>query len=320
MNLHGGVSGEYKIIVVKQNGAITYPLGKKFHKNLILNSGLDMLFVNGAAGQGFGSVFTVCRAGTGNTAVNIADVTLSNQVSFSTSFDAAAGANGTTIDTLASRAIHKRTFNFGVAASNVNYNEVGFSNNSSSVSNLFSRVILPATVTVLTGEILKVVYQLSCTLLQTTTGSEVTLSNGGFNGTGSIKCVGAYSSIFGSIAANGSEAVNNAPDFLGRLSNGWLLTNSIYPSPNVALSPLYAGASSSDSQSVTATGLYVGGTFFKDLTYVWTATIPVNTVANIRAVIFNAVSNGIMWLFNAAQTKANTTSLTLVNRVAWTRL
>lgn len=320
MSLTGGVSGEYKIVVVSPDGSIKYPLGDRFHKNLILNSGLDMLFGNGQAGQGFASVFTACRAGTGNTAANIADVVLSNQVSTSTSYDALAGANSTTIDTANSRSIHKRTFNFGVAVSNINYNEVGFSNNSSSVSNLFSRVVLPATVTVLTGEILKVVYQLSCALLQTTTGSSVVLSNGGFNGAGSIRCIGAFASIFGTVNSNGSETVNQAPDFLGRLSTAWLLTNAAFPGINTALSPAYAGVSEPDSRSATAVGPYTAGTFFKDLTYVWTASVPASTVATVRSVMFNNVSNGSLWLFNTNQTKANTVSLTLVNRISWTRI
>jgi hypothetical protein len=319
MELKGSVSGEYLLSVIKTDGTEVFPLGKEFRKNLVLNSGLDMLFNTGQAGNGFASVMTACRAGGGNTTANVADVVLAIPFSASNTYT---GACGTNVDTANSSSIHKRTFDFAAeVGTSKNYNELGFSNDTNQATNLFSRVVLPSTVTVLVGEKLRVVYQLKCTLVQTTTAATVTLNNGGFTGDGSIKCVGIYSQIFGTVNPNGSESAGVASYFLGRSAgNAWLLTNSTYPSINTDLSPSYTGVSQADSQSATASGTYVGGTFYKDLTYVWSASIPASTETDARAVMFGgSVARGSLWIFNANQTKENTKTLTLVLRVAWTR-
>lgn len=324
IDLTGKIEGRYLVSVVQKDGTERFPLGKKFRKNLVLNSGLDLLFNSGAVNLGFGNVFLACRAGTGNTAPNVADTVLVNQVNSTNSYLTTTGACGSSSDTATSSRTHKRTFNFNPEVANVNYNELGWSNSVSAAANLYSRVVLGSTVTVQTGESLRVVYQQRIVMAQATTQSSVTLSSGSFSGNGNIKVVGTFIDLFGTINSNGSETAANAPLLLGRLGPAWLLQNSSFPAINVGLTPSYSGINATDSQSANASGTYTAGQFRIDLTYVWSAAVPATTVTNVRSFLFGAivtlVGTGFQWLLNANQTKANTASLTLVLRIAWTRV
>lgn len=320
MNLNGKISGEYLVSVVGTDGTERFPLGKSFRPNLVLNSGLDMLFAVGQAGGGFGGVMVFCRVGTSNTAAAVGQTTLFNQLKSSNSYVITAGANGSSSDTGAGTRTHKRTFQFTAEVSNVNYNEVGFSNLGGSGDNLFSRVVFPATVTVNTGEILRVVYQLRLSVGQTITSQAVSISGGGFDGEGDIRVCGSFDQLFGTINSNGSETVNEASWILGRTGRpSYLLTNTAFPGVNTNITPTYVGTSQSDSASGNSTGTYTAGNFFKDLTYSWPPTTPANSVSTIRAISLSGVTNCPLWILDSAQSKANTQTLSLVNRISWNR-
>lgn len=320
MNLNGKINGEYLVSVIGQDGIERFPLGKKFRPNLVLNSGLDLLFASGQAGGGFGGVMTFCRVGTSNTAAAVGQTTLFNQLKSTNSYLTTAGACGSSSDTGLGTRTHKRTFQFTAEVANVNYNEVGFSNLGGAGDNLFSRVVFPATVTVNTGEILRVVYQLRVSVAQTITSQAVAISGGGFDGAGNIRVCGAFDQLFGTINSNGSETVNSASWLLGRTgAAAYLLTNTAFPGVNTNITPAYVGSSQADSQSSNGSGTYTAGTFYKDLTYSWAPTVPANSVSNIRSISLSGVTNCPLWILNSNQSKANTQTLSLVNRISWSR-
>lgn len=97
---------------------------------------------------------------------------LDAQVKFSSTLDGGAGANETSVNTSENSIYFKRTYNFAVEVSTVNYNEIGISR--ASASDLFARIVLDSTVTVNSGEQLQIVYELTVTCPTWLTSTPIT--------------------------------------------------------------------------------------------------------------------------------------------------
>jgi hypothetical protein len=221
----------------------------------------------------------------------------------------------------------QRTFVFPASGSAKNWNGIGISNSASNLDPLFSKVILTGVVTVGGDRELRVIYRL--TLRIPKNAVSVSAVSGTFNGEGDLKVIGQYSSIFGGINSNGTPTGGTAgsvPQILrGKgVARGYLLTNSSFPADNTNLTPTYSGSDINDSLSTTSTlGTYTNGTYQRDITITWASGRPVLTTANIRSLIFcpqNVATSGLLYLLDNAQGKGNTNSLSVVYRVAWTRV
>jgi hypothetical protein len=330
----GKIQGKYKVEVVHPDGSITFPLGDRFHKNMVLNSGLNMLF-NGAAPANatsdfsFLSVMAYARIGSGNAEPEPGDQTLGNQIRSTGTYVDVAGNNTVTFDGTAGTVQYKRTFEFSAEITNTNYNEVGVSNAPEGGSPLFARALFGSTVTVVAGSFMRLTYVLELRIDQIANASSVSVSNGGFNGEGDLRLIGTAVDIFGSINQNGSLNVSGLTSLLrGRLPVGspanidaqaYLLQNSTFPAVGSGITATFCGTDAADSRSNNAVGSYTLGNYYRDYTFLFPVGRPLDTVANARSILFGTTSAGIQWLLDANQTKATTKSLSTVLRVAWSR-
>lgn len=339
--IHTAFSGRFKISVVKKDGSERFPLGKGWHKNLILNSGLDHFFTQ----SGLGYVTAACRIGTGTTPANVADTALVNQVKTSTTYNAGSGANGVTYNSGTGAAVFKRTFDFTTESGSVGYNEIGIA--PLITGNLFSRIVLGSTATVAAGESLRVVYELTATVSQIVTSTPTSNTSGTFDANGDIKFVGALSNIFGNINANGTVITSGLDaTYAGSVLNGnitvysaagntgqlfaILTTTSAFPSVGsdptgtvLTTTPAGKNLALGSTTDVTETA-YSAGSFIKDSFWTFTAANPGGTVTNVRSVGLSpytgfAAASGrvrLAVIFDADQTKGGDYKLTFGFR--WT--
>lgn len=329
----GTLQGKYKVEVVAPDGSVTYPLGNKFHKNLVLNSGLDMMFNGLSPGNSyrdhsFLGLMSYARIGSDNTTPAAAQSLLGNQLNATGSFRDAVGANSITMNTSTGVVSFQRTFEFAPEVANVNYNEVGVSNDPGLSISLFSRALFGSTVTVLTGSNMRLTYILDVTIPLIVTPASVSVSAGAFNGEGDIRLVGTQAGLFGTINQNGTAGTPGASPLLrGRVpatsdlveSAAYLLQNSAFPTVGSALVPTYCGTNASDSISNAATGTYTLSSYQKDLTFTFPTGRPVADVSNVRSILFGGTTAGIQWLLDANQQKLTALALAPVFRVAWDR-
>jgi hypothetical protein len=198
----------------------------------------------------------------------------------------------------------KRTYDHTAEVSNRNYTEAGWSWDSSAGNNLFSRVLIAGgSVTVLIGQQLRMVYELSITVgpAVSTAGSyaitgwpvsPATTVNGNYicNGfmTGSVLTSG-----------NPSGASVNPSQATGII----LGTGSTLP----AFGSGYTAGTSAASNTNTVIG-YTLGSFTRQ----WQAVFNLTTgnATNWRGIAFQSASV-FTFIFNEAQTKANTHTLTI---------
>ena len=340
MNIKGTVEGKFKFIVVDENGKERYPLGNTWHKNMVVNSGLNMILNGNAPANfpndfGFTSMMTYCRLSESETGtVSPTDQFMNIQGASSGLYTKTNPSGTNTINEVTYSsdssyyiATFQRTFVFGPSGVARNWNGIGISNSPIQTDPLFSKIITTGSVTVSDIEEFRVVYQL--TLRFPKPSASVSVSSGTFNGEGDIKLVGQYASLFGGINSDGSPSggvSGGLPSILrGRsASRGYLLTNTTFPADNTNITPTYAGVDANDSLATSSSlGTYTNGTYQRDITVNWGAGVPSTSVSNIRSFIFsplNVGNAGIMWILDADQSKGDTNSLSATYRVAWARI
>lgn len=126
--------------------------------NLVLNQGLNNL-LNGTSNPSLVSRY--CAVGTGTTPPAATDTILGSEVKRTSTYLTGSGNCGTSYGGYDQ--INRRTYDFTEEVSNQNYTELGFSHADS--GNLFSRLLISGgTVSVLIGQSLRVVYDLTTTL------------------------------------------------------------------------------------------------------------------------------------------------------------
>ncbi len=220
----------------------------------------------------------------------------------------------------------QRTFVFPPSGTNRNWVGAAVTHTNINTDPVFSRVVLPATVTVLGTEELRVIYQLRVRIPKV--AAAVALTNGGFDATGDIKAVGAYSAIFGGITSTGIEtgatAANSLPHIMrgNGTPTGYLLANSAFPSEGAAITPSYSGISQADSTTTTSTpATYTNGNFYRDFPLIWGTNRPTASQPDVRSFLLSTTTptGGIQWLMDADQTKAPDKALSATFNIAWAR-
>lgn len=182
VNLNVGMEGRYRLQVRGPDGEIRKDTG--WFKNLILDAGLNRIGSGSAIG-------THCHVGSGSNVPNVADTALQ-------SFVASTSSNPTiSSDYVNSGATQygwtRKTFRFntGVAAGNLSEVGVGWS---STTGGLFSRALIldgsgnPNTITVLSDEVLDVIYELRLYPPLDDTAYSITISGVTYSGV----CRAAY--------------------------------------------------------------------------------------------------------------------------------
>lgn len=219
-----------------------------------------------------------------------------------------AGNCGTSI--VAQVTIYKRTYDFAVEVANQNYTELGWSQTTSAGANLFSRALITGgSVSVLIGQQLRVIYELSMGYGQKTP-TAATAAIAGWPVAPAVTTDGDYMNCNpisepGNVDTNGNATTGSTtllaqPDWR-------LTTGTVFPS---------FGADYSEGSNLgTATSLsldsYVSGSFSRTKNANWNLTTGNSTA--IRGIFQNSGSGRSMalFIFDEAQTKANTHTLAL---------
>jgi hypothetical protein len=346
-NLDTKLDGRFKIAVVKADGTERFPIGKGYHKNLILNSGLDLFFTHYTqyspafnTAPSFSTELSAnCRIGTGTTAVSPTDVALVNPVRWQSAYNEAIGVPGggnacqTIYDLVAGSCTHRRTYDYPTEVGTVIYTELGIA--PLQTGNLFSRIVI-SPVTVNAGEQLRVVYELTITIAQYITPTAASGSSGTFDCAGNLKFVGQLASLFGAIGTDGLR-VNGWKNSIinGFASNpswsyyplyAWLTVHSAFPASDTNLAISYLAG-----QYIGANSVYVAGSFTKYAEWIFSAVNPVSTVSTVNSIIITPRSSwsgtsdpqlglfpghGLQLLLNGVQTKQADYKLTL--QFTWT--
>jgi hypothetical protein len=222
---------------------------------------------------------------------------------------------------------HRRTFDFSAEVGTVVYTEVGFSWAASPGNNLFSRLLLPAPVTVNASQQLRIVYELWVTLVPSSPASKTAIITGWSSTTGNEQVVGGGLATIATSGLTNSSfpgVYGNEPS-LGSNLGVYLSTDSSAPatfntgddrSPNAAYTNLIAQAYVSDTYTRDKTAVFDLNTGnrsdWRSMGYgyhgpnVWFA--------------YQSNYNCYVFVFDNPQEKLNTHTLTLTFRWSWSRV
>jgi hypothetical protein len=310
------VSGKYKVQIVRDGKVIREPFGDKWLPNLITNQGFDQIFNNGNA---INTCMAAIRAGTSATAPTNADTNLNANWGGTTTVTGS-GASSTN-DTTNGACTHTVSFDFAAAASGVTLNEVALATAATNIANIFTHALFPSPVTLNTGDVLRVAYTVTWSIPATVTAVPISLSAiNGFNISGNMKVCGTFAQIFGAQNAAGSWTAlpNNHYIFNAATAgggSGLCSAPTTFPAVNTTLNATQIGS------GVTGTlGSYTNGSFSRNQTFVWVPSNPTTTVSNVYGIATGLnFSTATYILLNAAQTKANTNTLTVITNCTLAR-
>lgn len=308
-------------------------------KNLVVTAGKDFL-CNSQQSNGLQVATKYLARGSDSTPAAAGNTTLGAQIGNRTNSYLSGNPFTGVKYTAATGLIQaRRTYDSEVESGNQNINEIGLFGNAYG-TDMFSRIVLPSTVTVLTGQQLRLTYELQITVGPiTATVSSPTIT--GWTTTGEKRLEGTFPTTadYGSSTnqflslwgTTGADVGITAGDFLCpaypstfNYSTGWCFEwftaktfntfgNVYYPTGTVYISN-GSNQPNSDSGSGTCTlEAYTPGTFYRDLTVVAQPNYP----SGLDAPAIKAIRcRGLTHIFDATVSKLNTQRLTLVFRVS----
>lgn len=339
-------------------------------KNLVVDSGKDFLMksnnslsttttclmtglvsypVFGYLSGSNSGVLGFCGRGSGSTSAAASDTGLQAPIGNKTSTILAGDPNtGTRFDREAGKVVMRVTHDHETESTDQNINELAWFGYGSSAYVMFSRIVVPSTITVLTGQKLRTIYQLEVSISPTVSTSvsptitgwttegdyrwecafpatsstftsppaadfslfDTLYTTGTTPGTSSV----VYPDTAGLRAASQSSSGNGVVTMYG--SSKTFNSFGTRTSNETASATIYQAfsASSSSGTATSTTANYTDGNFYRDCTYVfdpnWTGYASISVYAmRIR---------GLMYIFDTPQTKSNTQRLTLVYRISVT--
>jgi hypothetical protein len=233
--------------------------------------------------------------------------------------------------TLASNVLQmRRTYDFTAEVGTVNYTEVGPGWHVSSPTAIFSRILLTVPVTVNAGQQLRVTYELQLSVLPATSFSKTAIIGGwpvapagSTDGTEAVQYIGLQVvSAFGQTENSLDAGLGaNEPSLTSPI--GVFVSTTSTPPASFGSNIVRVGTG-----SVAATrAAYVAGNYYVDKS----GTLPVGD-GNSTGIFsmgygyhnpnlqFAYVNTGMVFVFNEAQTKLNTHTLTLTWRFSWSRV
>lgn len=267
--------------------------------NLITNSGLDLLVVTGFMSK--------CFVGTGNVAPTVNDTQMgvfkaeSSEI-FSSVYNCATSAPY--------YAFLRNTYRFSAGTASGNLSEVGIGKSASGTRTLFSRELIkdsfgnPTTITLLSDEVLEVVYELRHYIPDTDVTGSITF-------TGNL--AGTYAYTIRPMAVTNSSIWNAGNR---NYSTGGFATASAYASSIVSITSVLTGTSFPSDGIVIP--VYVSGTYSAQFTYKWSLNMG-NVPGGIRSVSFAMGIGDYQIEFNPPIPKTNTDTLQLTFAYSWAR-
>lgn len=348
MKLQGYLLG-YSIL---QNGVIVQEHRyAKPVKNMVVNSGKDLMFNSAFSAYaclfGYNSynsgILGHCGRGGSSTAASATDTELIAPIGNKTSAFLSGDPNtGTRYDRENGKVIMRVTHDHEAESSDRNINELGWYG----LANiLFSRVVLPSTITVLTGQALRTIYQLEITITPIApTSCAPSITGWNTNGNYRWECLfPATSTTFGStslalfptLTTSGAAAslpyasntdggglyganYNTGRAFSGVTMYGTAQTFNTFGTAVPAPTPsdtVYNGMFDWPNSSGTATAThiaYTAGNFYRDRVLVFEP----NWTGYSSISIYAMRLFGLMYIFDTPQTKTNTQRLTLTYRIS----
>jgi hypothetical protein len=223
------IDGEWKVEIVCSNGEIKKPLGEKWRKNLIQDAGLNIFngtyasFTSAPSTSSISNFIQSAYFGNSNAdpfATNKTFLTSSNANIYWTkrnTLNVPENTNPNSDDPATGSRTFTKVWDFPslAAGETRDIKEIAISANtyqgvgSSSLDQykgsqgtlpdnmpLISRFILPSTITLTEFQFLRLYYSIKITVPAIVTPVPITLSNNGFDGTGQLKLIGLWSSIF----------------------------------------------------------------------------------------------------------------------------
>lgn len=209
---------------------------------------------------------------------------------------------------------YKWTYDFAAEVGNVNYTELGWSESASVAANLNSRTLIAGgTVSVLIGQQLRVIYSLAVTISPAVT-TPGTYSITGWPVAPAATVDGDYifanpvSGVVPGLNTSGGPSPGTFPGQRDSSGSGMILgTGSTLPT----FGNSYSGGTTANSTSQTYLA-YTSQSFFLDAESAFNLTTGNGTTWRG---ICNVSGNGLVFVFDEAQTKANTHTLTLRMRM-----
>jgi len=331
------IGGEYKVSIVDTNrGNVEFfPFGDTWHKNLILNRGLESFIVPYYVGiwgnrppslskifftNSGNGIFWGASTGTSAAAVVATQTGLQGTLRQTSTTNVV--GSGLTIDDMVtgSRSMQVATQFAATAVRITDINEAVINSAfiSSQSATPFSRFVFPSTITLEIGQYLIITYRITGSIPSIVTDIPVSVSSNGFDASGTIRTVGTYDNLFGGIDANGGSGImgscypyvtSNYPSYTNVAYSGtsyMLSATAAFPAAGSALSTsaVGTGVSMTASGNLYATP-YVSGSKQSTINLMFPAGNPAATT-NIGGILLNGTngtSYGTMWKFNTPQAK-----------------
>jgi hypothetical protein len=338
--------GKFLVEVRRTDGTIRRPFGDHLIENTFLNQWRDGQLggtgnsgtsnTNSNVGWGFGSAtdsntwldLFYTRAsiavGSGSTAASAADTALGNAIRHdSTAFTA---GNAVTWSQSTGDVVYTIKEQFPVETATVTYREAGIriatgGTNSERINSLdinsnrlINRVVFPANVTLVSGEVLILTLAVTVPTLAKTGGKTITISaQNGMNISGALRITGTEAAIVGGTVTGGG-VVNRNTNLIMLWSphqtlRGLLGTQTAFDTVNA--NPSWG----STNQVIGAWGSYTNGQYFRDATFTWSSGTPA-TNTDFRSILFRPSGTtssygGYHLLLDNQQTKASAGALAL---------
>lgn len=300
-NVKTGMSGRYKLTAIKPDGR-ERPLTGWFD-NLILNSGLDYKCSYSST-----DIIPACQVGTGTSTPTNTQTALDNRVmGTGTTQSSSSGAQGS-----APYYGHFiKTYRFAAAATNYNLTEVGVGS-ASTGGTLVSRALIldgagsPTTVTLLTGEILDVSYELR--MYPGSVAGDYTQSGVDISGTSTT------------IVSRASSVGDNTWGTYTVYGLGWAATNSDCTAYNGSLGAVTTVPSGTTGvMTYSSLGSYSTGSYSRSVTFSAGLTV-CNFGSGISAVRNRTAAGYYQYSFSPAIMKDSTMTLALTFNFSWDRV
>lgn len=276
---------------------------RDWFRNLILNNGLDLM--------ASANYLNACQVGSGSLTPDVAQTALQSRIAGSTTIQAEVyGTNNTVSPYYGWR---RKTYRFVAGTATGNISELGIG--PAATGPLFSRALVldsggnPTTITILSDEVLDVIYEFRLYVPMTDASGSITLATEGSTHTWTSRAcdVDAAQNTSWDYSLGGAFGISTAGAYWG--------TN--VRETNVLLAITADGFTNGSPTSVTAQ-TYTNGNYYRD--YLWFCDLNAgNFASGLGLLAMSGTFGAFQFAFNPKIAKVATKKLNLTVRLSWAR-